>query len=553
MRSAWTLHHHLFRSLAHSLCLAGVVVLATGRLPAQTQNGSSSSSLSPSSTNSANPVTISGVVVNASTGQPVGRALVRFNDRAMLTTSEGKFEFDQVTEASGNLQVIKPGYYASLEPGSPSGTYLSTGQIAAPLQLRLYPEALFTGTVTAPDGEPLPHVLVTARRSAFEGSGHVLMPVAQKQTDSHGRFRLTVPAGDYKLETMYVPRINGTDQGVLPVIVPAESASNTSNFIHIRSGEEQHFDLRPMTSRAYTVTASFDSEIGRGFPRITARSSNGTTISLPVRFSHYETSGSARMELPSGTYTLDVTIASREGSAAEQGEASVTVPDHDISGVVFHLSPVPSLPVELVLDGAGTSDNQQLPNLRQFGLTLEKEQLDPDTFNLAIALAAQRDGTMMFTAPPGEYRLRARSNSSGSWYVKSASYGTSDVLQQEIVVGPGAGGTPIRITASNQTASLQGTCKLSGVVSDCWVYLIPTTPSATSVFIAHGNAQGVYNYAYLPPGSYQAIAFERMHSADYGDPATLVPFTTHVHGVTLNAGEKPTLDLDTVSEAEMVP
>ena len=44
----------------------------------------------------------------------------------------------------------------------------------------------------------------------------------------------------------------------------------------------------------------------------------------------------------------------------------------------------------------------------------------------------------------------------GLWYIKSATYGASDLLQQELVVVPGAGGTLIRIAVSNQTGALQG-------------------------------------------------------------------------------------------------
>ncbi len=500
-------------------------------------------------TDSAGPITITGQVINASSGSPVARALVRFTGRAMLTTYEGKFEFDQVTDPTGFVQATKPGFYASLEPGGSSGVYLQASHATTPLVLRLYPEAIFTGTVTEPDGDPLSHVLVSARRSMFNGSSHTWIPVAQTQTDSHGRFRLPVQSGDYKLVSMYVSQINGTDKAVLPVTVPAENSSSTSGFIHIRSGEEQRYDLHPATSRAYAVTATFDSSVGGGFPRIIARSSNGSTISLPVHFSRREDENAVKMELPSGTYTLTASVRAPDGIV--EGETSVTVADRDVAGVVFHLEPAPTLPVELQVDGAATSDNPQ-PNLMQFGLMLENSESDPENFNSSISLTPQREAATSFTASSGSYRLRAR-NDQGSWYIKSASYGISDLLQQALVIAPGASGTPIRITVSNQMASLQGTCTLGGVQAACWVYLIPTTPSAATVFTVRSNEQGIYNYAHLPPGSYQAIAFEQMHSVDYGDAAVLTPFATHVRAVTLNAGEKPTLDLETVSETEMAP
>ena len=522
------------------LCLLGITVIAAG----QTPNGA----VLPGA-HSTGSLTVAGEVINAISGAPMARALVRFNGRAVLTNYEGKFEFNQISDSTGFIQATKPGFYGGIEPGASSGVYLQADSATTPLILRLYPEAIFTGTVTDPEGDPLAHVLVSAKRSMFNSSGRTWIPVAQAQTDTHGRFRLSVPSGDYKLISMYVPQIDGTDKAVLPVMVPVTNSSNTSGFIHIRNGEEQRYDLHPLVSRAYTVTATFDSAVERGFPRIIARSSMGSAISLPVHFAHGDDQGTFKMELPSGTYTLIANVRSPDGIV--EGEANVTVADSDVTGIVFHLEPVPTLPVELRADGAAMSDNP-LPSLMQFGLTLENSQVDPDDFSFPISLTAQRRGDVSFTAPPGSYRLRAR-NDQGTWYIKSANYGVSDLLQQELVVGPGAGGIPIRVTVSSETASLQGTCKLAETRSACWIYLVPTTPTATTVFTSHSNEQGVYNFPHLPPGSYRAVAFEQMHSVDYEDPAVLTPFATHVHAVTLTAGEKPTLDLDTVSEAEMAP
>lgn len=530
-----------FRTRIHAfLCY----VLATGAVLTADLMGQIASAPTGSSASA----TISGKVINASTGMPVSRALVRFNDRAMLTGHDGNFEFDEVMDSAGNLQVIKPGFYFSIDQGGPNGTFLRLNQKLPPLELRLYPEAIFTGTVTGPNGDPLPHIIVTARRSFFNEEGHRWIPAAQAQTDSRGRFRLPVPAGDYKLESMYVARVRGTNQVALPVIVPSKSSSNSSDLIHIRSGEEQNFELHPSTSRAYTVTVTFDANFARGFPRITARSSKGVTIPMPVNMSRPGGPGGSRLELPSGTYKLTADIMSPDG--AQQGETTVTVTDHDISGVVFHLSPLPVLPVELFVDGDSTSDNGQ-PSLPQLGLSLENIDSDFDVFRSTIRLTARQDRTLGFVVPPGSYRLRARGG--GQWYVKSADYGASDLLQQNLVIGPGTGGTPIRITVSNQTGSLEGMCKLAGIPTVCTVYLVPSASGTQSVFTLQSNSQGVYSSKYLPPGTYQAIAFEQRHSADYSDPATLVPFASRVRTVTINAGEKPTLDLDEVSTAEMIP
>ncbi len=165
------------------------------------------------------PSTVQGQVINASTGAPVPRALVRLNNRAVLTDHEGKFRFDQNTDSSANVLVTKPGFSASTEVQEPGNLYLQAAQLAVPLELRLYPEALLTGTVIAPDGTPLPRISVSALRSYYDDAGHRWMTVGQDQTDSHGNFRLPVPAGEYRLQTRYTPLDRTTGQAVLPVTI----------------------------------------------------------------------------------------------------------------------------------------------------------------------------------------------------------------------------------------------------------------------------------------------------------------------------------------------
>jgi len=156
-----------------------------------------------------------------------------------------------------------------------------------------------------------------------------------------------------------------------------------------------------------------------------------------------------------------------------------------------------------------------------------------------------------FLAMPGSYHVQARVN--GEWYVKSVSSGSTEVLQQGLVVAPGSAGAPIRVMVSNQTATLQGTVKVNGTPGASWVYLIPTSPSAESVISLRSNADGAFSSAHLPPGSYQAIAFERRFAANYRDPAALSAFANQVHSFTANAGEKATLDLEAVPATEMIP
>jgi hypothetical protein len=536
---------------------AGFAVASRGSSQVQTQMGygqvSGSSSLGSNSATgtslgaSVAPSTVLGQVINASTGSPVPRALVRLNSRAVLTDQEGKFRFDQNTDTSGNVLVTKPGFSASTEMQEPGNLFVQGAQMGAPLLLRLYPEAVLTGTVMAPDSTPLPRISVTAMRSFYDGNGHRWVTVGQAVTDSHGNFRLPVQAGEYRLETRYTPVDRTTGEAVLPVQIPAEGSSNTSQAIQVHSGEEQHFELRPAVSATHTVVATTQSTGGRDFMRISARSSNGSVLQVNPQMDGV--SGEAKLQLPQGTYTLTATRTTQE--SPEQAETRVTVPDHDISGVVFQFSPIPSIPVEMIVDTSSASDNSQPPTLAQLGLTLQNNQPDSERGDSTVRPTTRRDQSFVFTAQPGTYHVQGRDT--GAWYIKSVNYGDSDLLQQDLVVAPGASGTPIRVTMSNQTGGLQGTVNLNGAPAACWVYLIPSGPSAQSVFSFKSSSTGSYTSAHLPPGSYQAIAFEQRHSVNYSDPTRLAPFASHVQSITINAGDKPTLNLEAVPVAEVTP
>jgi hypothetical protein len=491
--------------------------------------------------------TVSGRVVSATTGLPVFRALVRLNDRAVLSDHEGRFEFPQFGATPMNdLQVTKPGFYASSDPMEPGAVLLRTDQLSQPIEIRLYPEALLTGTVTRPDGTPLPQIPITAKRSVYNDQNHRWVQVGQGNTDSHGNFRLPVPPGEYKLETGYSARNGTTSEAVLPLIIPGDSERNRSSLIHVASGALEHFDLHPALSRTYAVTVAIDSPAERGFPMITARSSNGLTI--PGFSSGRSTDpGVMRLELPAGTYTLTATQTNQD--VTRYGEATVTITDHDVDKVVLRLADVSPIAVELVVDSDATSDKTP-PTVQQLGLTLE-----------ATADSAQPEGTMLgvmttlgtpsFHAMPGTYHLQARGN--GVWYVRSAYYGTTDLLNKDLTVSAGASGDTIRLTISNQTGSLKGTTTLNGMPTACWLYLVPTGPSATGVFSSRSNSDGNYNFTSLPPGSYKGIAFEQRHSFNYRDPGALERFSTYAGTVTINAGNKASLDLNAVPVKEMNP
>lgn len=262
------------------------------------------------------------------------------------------------------------------------------------------------------------------------------------------------------------------------------------------------------------------------------------------------------MELPSGTYTLLATLhlpGSNRSDSVFYGETGVTVTDHDVTGATLHMAAVPSIPVVVDVDSAVTSDKTP-PKAPQLGLMLEAADSSMFGMNFGqnmFAVSTSPDGSFRFTPNPGTYRLVTRNG--GAWYVKAASYGTADLLTQDLTVAAGADGGLIRLTVSDQTAAVHGSVSLHGNPADCNVYFVSTAATHSSFYMAHSGSDGRYNFASLPPGTYRVLAFEQNPPINLRDSHALDALATHVRSVTVAAGDKATLDLDAVAESEVVP
>jgi len=188
----------------------------------------------------------------------------------------------------------------------------------------------------------------------------------------------------------------------------------------------------------------------------------------------------------------------------------------------------------------------------QFGLTLQR--IDPDAMDdegskPSIPLITTRSGTAVFNATPGTYRLASRGVS--TWYIKSASFGASDLLTQGLTVASGGAGAPIHLVVSNQTGSLSSDLTLNGSpAGSCWVYLIAGYASPNPVSVFRSNSNGNLTTQYLPPGSYQVVAFEHRRSVDLSDPASLGPYSGYIQSVTIVAGSQAKVNLNVVPQVE---
>jgi hypothetical protein len=199
------------------------------------------------------------------------------------------------------------------------------------------------------------------------------------------------------------------------------------------------------------------------------------------------------------------------------------------------------------VDSESTSDKAP-PTAQQLGIMLQSTQGIRIGSNAFFVRASQNQEASL-RPTPGIYRFVARNNS--QWFVKSATYGTTNLLQDNIAITWGAVSTSIVVTVSNRTGGLQGGTELKGAATPAWIYLIPGDPRAVPFYSGHSNLDGVFSFPNLPPGSYEAIAFEHRYLGNYSDPKVLNRYATYIRNVTVSVGGKATVNLDVVPDAEM--
>ncbi len=487
--------------------------------------------------------TVSGQVIDGSSGVPIVRALVQVRGAAQLTGGEGRFTLPLPVSGLGLVTARKPGYYDSPAETGSIPVSVSAAEADRPVTVRLFREAVITGTVLTRGSEPLPGIRVEARRILFEEAGPRLVTAGVTQTGFDGQFRLTVPAGDFLVQTLYTPSSLETGLAVAPAVFPGGAAAGTT--FHLGNGETQSVPLRVVTGRAYTVRVHVEGLTEGQFPRFLVRFPGGTAASLPARFDR--ATREALFRLLPGSYRLEITTWGPDQRMF--GSLPIQVPDHDIAGLAVALTPVPSIPVELLVEHAARSPAQpgadaQDPRPQQLGLSLQSVEWEENRPG-SVLLRTSPDGAAAFDPSPGVYRLSG--SESSRWRVQSASFGSTPVLGRPFTVAAGAGSETLHVVVSDESGSLRGVTRLAGTPGGGFVVLLPLFPSATPRILLRADTQGIFSASALRPGSYQAVSFEFSPSQDLTDPAVLRSLGAAVRPVTITVGEQATVDLDAIA------
>ena len=478
----------------------------------------------------------------------MARVLVQANGRSVFTNADGRFQLSDTSPIAG-VQFTKPGFSLSPEQRDPTGVPVAGAIDANSIEVALWPEAVLAGTVTSPEGEPLPRIAVTAQRSLFQNGVRQIQTAGFTTTDVHGAFRLPVPAGSYVLQTRYAPPDFSRSLAVLPTQSPNLTASEASGTITIVSGQELHVDLHPQLAATVHVTIPFEAGAFQRSPAITITTIDGASYQPARRL----TPDGLVLDLPAGTYQIAARLAAPDGERA--GSATFNVPDHDVTAPLLHLEPLPAIPIAVSADSASAANLDgsvsSPPDASALNLQLEPiEVSSTESGSQPIRGLRGVNGTA-FAAPPGSYRLTG--GEGGGWTVQTASFGGVDLLRNALVLGPNVGAEPIRIVVSRANGTLSGVTMIAGKPAGCWIIFSGDAGTLPRFFVRRSEANGQFNLSGLPLRRLRVLALPLLSVADFGDPVVLDAFHTYVQAISVTSSSSAPLSLDAVPAHELYP
>ena len=493
--------------------------------------------------------TLSGTVVDALTGAPIGRALVAFiglQSQAVLTDEGGKFRFENLVQGQGMVYAHKPGYTDSSRE---SPTRVTIGGDTSPLVLKLDLESAIVVKVTGEDGEGVEGLPVRVLMSQVQEGRRYWNTQGGGQTDEQGEYRAgNLRPGKYYLSVGPSFRpvghvgdgAQGSDVGYPRVFYPNAGELEGAVLVEVNPGRRARLELALSTVPVYRISgAVVGGTLGQAcYPRLI--DSSGEDIPISVRVN--PATGVFRSgEVPAGFYTL-VADCIVDGETSFAGRMPLHV-DSNLANVTLSVAPKASIPVDFRTNG-GADANENSP---AGAVMLTKNQRNGRRGAAWAELEGEGDGhdkrMVVKRVEPGSYSVDIRPNP--GWYVESALYGSVDVLSEDLTVPEGGTTEAIEVTLRNDGASVSGNVRGRGAAPVSGKVLLVSNRAPRLVSVAR-IVNGAFTITDLAPGSYRALAIDRADDVEYRNPDVLRDYLSKAQDVTLGPKQESRVDLELV-------
>jgi Carboxypeptidase regulatory-like domain len=487
---------------------------------------------------------ISGTVVEASSGDPVRKAVVtatwQGSPRSWATTrtdSSGRFSFEALPPGKYNLTANKPGlgtasYGSNSVRELPDFVSLADGETCADLKLRILHSGSISGHVVDADGDPVPAVFVNMLRAGRNLGERTLVNYRGDSTNDRGEYKITgVDPGEYYLHAE--PTNQRNRQGPNADIIGAQyyngaRNSNDAAALYLRGGE---------------VLSGIDFHLLAEHPaKITGRVTGVPQLDPPV-----QTPGQFPPRIVNGGRLIHngqdpmVEISPAEGNQMWSNGVGAQGPDYHFElpenapgryrvQARINVGDKTYYATQTVDAGEGVTDIllNMYPAVEVKGhLKIEGPTArPPQTYTVVLAGPPPRresssspvakDGSFTIKqVPPGEWILNINPASPGL-FEKSVHLGDKDFLFKRVEIPPGLD-APLNIVLSTNTATVEGEID-SGRAG---ILLTPVGmwhTMARFYYSATTDATGKFKLTGVAPGKYKIFALEKIATANYRNP-----------------------------------
>ncbi|MEP6961235.1 MAG: carboxypeptidase-like regulatory domain-containing protein [Acidobacteriota bacterium] len=481
----------------------------------------------------------------------------RIEPRSVSSDASGKFAFEVVPPGIYNLSAEHLGYLPALyligpeHPRGPRDQFtltLTAGSVLADVSFHLQPETVIAGRVTDEAGNAVPKPdLQVFRKGRWQGLELREVREQSLRTDvtDSGEFTIHgLAPGNYYIKVR-VPDALRTPSGVSYVDTFYPSTELTSAMLPVDLPAEHdaaRADIRLRKTRVFGLRGRVQDAAGQP--------AAADLVMIPLDtldVSQYKTATSRNGAfsfqgvLP-GRYLVQVYPDRVVGVPVKlTAQATFTVTS-EIDDAVLRLTPAAEVSGTAMMERANGKLEPAVLTATQRIYLRPVDQ--PDLAVMRISAAAARNGSFSISdIPPGLYTVSA----TGEGYLKSAKLGNADILAEPFQLGSGST-SRIDLVLSDDFGQLRGVARnrdhkpIANAQVSAWLPGRVEDGSMDVLRTFTTNADGEYWLPYLPPGSYNVLAWERVETGLDGLREFRMKFTDSGSTVEIKPGSRVSFD-----------
>jgi hypothetical protein len=490
---------------------------------------------------------ISGVLVDANTGQPISRARVavapvtqRDNFTTVITREDGRFSFANLAPGKYTLTAQARGYllqsfnqHDQFSSSIVVGPDLDSGN----LLFRLSPECAISGVVTDEAGEPVRDAQVLLYFTGLSAGTDATRPRGRTMTNDEGayqfvhllpgRYLVAVSARPWYAQHMtpqdgshdYVPgqivpdlqAIRQLDVAYPVTFFPGATEAGAATLIALGRGDKFTADINLQPVPAVRIRVSTDRSDPARATRIALekRVLDGPPIQMSMEFRSNHQDEQEIVGLAPGHYTMRTYSVGPGGwsDAAPSREIDVNG-----NGDIDKNQSNTSVPVtaKLQFDSGAPAGQAFLQLLNKKSREVTSERIGSD------GELAFKQGVL-----PGSYEVSLTSDS--GVYVKSITAAGASVSGRTIEIRPGAE-VKLAISAVRGQGAITGTALREGKpVAGAMIVLVPADSTHNQVLFRRdqSDSDGTFTLANVVPGAYTLLAIENGWDIEWMKPEVL--------------------------------